>query len=70
MAVADGGEVLEEAEADANADSGGNDESGGDRRESRRTADRPTDCVCWDPEAPLPCWSCYREGFEEPNPEA
>lgn len=29
---------------------------------------RPEDCDCWDAEADLPCWPCYREGFEVPNP--
>ena len=31
--------------------------------------DRPDDCSClssWD----LPCWPCYRVGFETANPEA
>jgi hypothetical protein len=32
--------------------------------------ERPDDCDCWDPEQDLPCWPCYREGFEEPNPDA
>ncbi|WP_247010814.1 hypothetical protein [Halorientalis litorea] len=31
---------------------------------------RPEDCACWDAEADLPCWPCYREGFEAPNPSA
>jgi hypothetical protein len=31
--------------------------------------ERPDDCGCWDPEQGLPCWPCYRDGFEEPNPD-
>lgn len=30
--------------------------------------DRPDDCQCWDADGDLPCWPCYRDGFEEPNP--
>jgi hypothetical protein len=30
---------------------------------------RPADCDCWDATASLPCWPCYREGFDRPNPE-
>lgn len=30
---------------------------------------RPDDCQCWDASLTLPCFPCYREGFEEPNPE-
>ena len=29
---------------------------------------RPDDCDCWD--ADLPCWPCYRDGFDTPNPSA
>jgi hypothetical protein len=29
--------------------------------------ERPGDCDCWDSEQGLPCWPCYRDGFEEPN---
>lgn len=29
--------------------------------------DRPDDCRCWDPDADLPCWPCYRAGFDAPN---
>lgn len=25
-------------------------------------------CDCWDAE--LPCWPCYRDGFDVPNPSA
>jgi hypothetical protein len=27
---------------------------------------RPDDCDCWDADAELPCWPCYRDGFDEP----
>ena len=32
---------------------------------------RPDDCDCgdWNDGAELPCWPCYRDGFEFPNPE-
>lgn len=30
---------------------------------------RPDDCVCWDADAELPCWPCYRAGFETQNPD-
>jgi len=32
--------------------------------------DRPDDCDCgdWNAGLNLPCWPCYREGFETPNP--
>jgi hypothetical protein len=34
--------------------------------------DRPDDCDCgdWNAGLDLPCWPCYRDGFEEPNPDA
>jgi hypothetical protein len=32
--------------------------------------DRPDDCQCWDPEQGLPCWPCYRDGYEQANPGA
>jgi hypothetical protein len=25
------------------------------------------DCDCWDADAELPCWPCYRDGFDVPN---
>jgi hypothetical protein len=31
--------------------------------------ERPDDCQCWDVDADLPCWPCYRDGFGTPNPE-
>jgi len=35
-----------------------------------RDDDRPSDCDCgdWNDGLGLSCWPCYREGFEEPNP--
>lgn len=30
--------------------------------------DRPSDCSCWDADAELPCFQCFREGFDTPNP--
>jgi len=29
----------------------------------------PDDCDCWDADAELRCWPCYRDGFDVPNPE-
>lgn len=29
---------------------------------------RPEDCDCVGVLDDLPCWPCYRDGFEEPNP--
>lgn len=31
--------------------------------------ERPGDCDCIEALGDLPCWPCYRDGFEEPNPE-
>ena len=31
--------------------------------------ERPADCGCWGQDD-LPCWPCYRDGFEAPNPNA
>ncbi|PSQ57418.1 hypothetical protein BRD22_02540 [Halobacteriales archaeon SW_8_68_21] len=30
--------------------------------------ERPSDCACgdWNADADLPCWPCYRDGFEDP----
>jgi hypothetical protein len=30
--------------------------------------ERPEDCNCTPFSEMLPCWPCYRDGFEEPNP--
>ena len=33
--------------------------------------DRPDDCHCsGEPFETVPCFPCYREGHEEPNPDA
>jgi len=29
---------------------------------------RPEDCSCSPRMTDLPCWPCYRDGFETPNP--
>jgi hypothetical protein len=31
---------------------------------------RPDDCDCAPCLGDLPCWPCYRDGFDEPNPNA
>ena len=33
--------------------------------------ERPSDCDCWAElgNDDLPCWPCWREGFEDPNPD-
>jgi len=31
--------------------------------------ERPDDCQCWDTDGELPCWPCYRVGFDVPNPD-
>ena len=31
---------------------------------------RPDACDCWDADAKLPCFPCYLEGFDVPNPIA
>jgi len=38
--------------------------------EENHISERPDDCGCWDPDGDLPCWPCYREGFDMPNPQA
>lgn len=30
--------------------------------------ERPDECDCLPSMEDLPCWPCYRDGFEEPNP--
>jgi hypothetical protein len=55
-AVADGGRVAVEGADDADVAAGG---------------DRPDDCACheaWHVDS-TPCFACYREGFETPNPQ-
>jgi hypothetical protein len=36
--------------------------------ESDHSNERPDDCDCSPLFEELPCWPCYRDGFEEPNP--
>ena len=48
---------------------------GGDDAESLDEGDgRPVDCSCTgsrlEAEGGLPCWPCYRDGFDVPNPRA
>jgi len=31
-------------------------------------AERPEDCGCWNVDQDLPCWACYRDGFDTQNP--
>lgn len=31
---------------------------------------RPADCGCWSADQGLPCWPCWRDGFETPSLEA
>jgi hypothetical protein len=38
--------------------------------ESKHSNERPDDCNCNPLMKDLPCWSCYRDEFEEPNPHA
>jgi hypothetical protein len=37
-------------------------------RENDGSDERPEDCECIEV-ADLPCWPCYRDGFDEPNPD-
>jgi len=36
--------------------------------ESDHSDKRPDDCDCSPLFEELPCWPCFRDGFEEPNP--
>jgi hypothetical protein len=70
-----GGEpITAEARADegAVATDGGIIEAGDDGEIlDDENDDRPDDCQCLDEytdDDPLACWACYREGFDEPNP--
>lgn len=29
---------------------------------------RPEDCMCWNADLDLPCWYCFRAGFDDQNP--
>ena len=61
------GEHVEETPKVATTDGGVTlDSFGGDNRDD----DRPGECECSPLFEDLPCWPCYRDGFEEPNPHA
>ena len=66
VAVAIRGPVLEavSAETRMRADGGVTLE----REEADDSNERPEDCDCgeWNEGLGLPCWPCFREGFEEP----
>jgi hypothetical protein len=66
IAVATREPVLEAAGAEPQmrADGGASVEA----EQSDYSDERPDDCDCWGPEQELPCWPCYRDDFEEPNP--
>ncbi len=32
--------------------------------------ERPDECDCWDANGDLPCWPCWRDEFNTPNPDA
>ena len=63
VAATDGGELIEAGddgevlEAPENPVQDGGDDS----------QDRPDDCQCWDADLTLPCFACYKAGFEEPQ---
>jgi hypothetical protein len=57
VAVATDGGTVHAADSDAT-----NDET--------QARERSDDCGCWDPDGDLPCFPCYRDGFETPNPDA
>jgi hypothetical protein len=53
------------------ASDGGIIEAGHDGEILEGGADeRPGDWDCWDADGALPCFACYKAGFEEPNPDA
>jgi len=54
VVASDGGTTVEGADATASVD--------GDQANS----DRPEDCACvnWNSNTDLPCWPCYRDGFD------
>lgn len=52
------------AEQTLKADGGVTVEAG----EADHSDERPDDCDCSPLFEELPCWPCYRDGFEEPNP--
>lgn len=54
VAATDGGEILEAGDDEEVLDDG--------------TDERPADCECgeWNADGALPCWACFRDGFEAP----
>jgi hypothetical protein len=54
------------AELTMKADGGVTVEAG----EVDHSDERPDDCDCTPVMENLPCWPCYRDGFEELNPHA
>jgi hypothetical protein len=46
---------------------GGIIEAGDEGEVLEESSERPDDCSCWDVSQGLPCFPCYREGFETPN---
>jgi len=52
------------------ASDGGIIEAGDDAEVLDESDERPSDCDCSPLFDELPCWPCYRDGFEEPNPNA
>lgn len=36
--------------------------------EAASETERPEDCECISVDVSLPCWACYRDGFDSPNP--
>jgi hypothetical protein len=41
-----------------------------EKEEADHSDERPEDCDCSPLFDELPCWPCYRDGYEEPNPNA
>lgn len=37
-------------------------------RDEQQADHRPADCDCLPTFEDLPCWPCYRDGFQMPNP--
>jgi hypothetical protein len=70
VALADGGtDLSRDASHQAHLDPRGDRQTRLDHEPER---ERPEDCDC-DPltaSGGLPCWPCFRDGFEEPAPEA
>ena len=58
----DDGEILDDGDDSADESTDEGDESGADAR--------PDGCDCgeWNDGLSIPCWPCYRDGFEGPTP--